>query len=166
MKLLEWWVSDPRPLKTANASAFISSFTNKVLASWFSHSVQWGGKGASLVAQMVKNLLQCKIPGFDPWVRKISRRRKWQPSLVFLPGESHGQRRLQATRQLNITKKITQNWVLRDTLDETGRHFENLLWKIENGLRNVNWFIRAKEVKPKKLYTTVRRKEKGGDFRL
>ena len=91
MKLLEWWVSDPRPLKTANASAFISSFTNKVLASWFSHSVQWGGKGASLVAQMVKNLLQCKIPGFDPWVRKISRRRKWQPSLVFLPGESHGQ---------------------------------------------------------------------------
>ena len=26
---------------------------------------------ASLVAQMVKNLLQCVIPGFDPWVGKI-----------------------------------------------------------------------------------------------
>jgi len=27
---------------------------------------------ASLVAQMVKNShLQCGIPGFDPWVRKI-----------------------------------------------------------------------------------------------
>ena len=27
-----------------------------------------------------------------PWVRKISWRRAWQPSPVFLPGESHGQR--------------------------------------------------------------------------
>ena len=27
---------------------------------------------------------------FDPLVRKIPWRRKWQPTLVFLPGESHG----------------------------------------------------------------------------
>ena len=26
--------------------------------------------------------------GFDPWVRKIPWRREWQPTLVFLPGES------------------------------------------------------------------------------
>ena len=31
---------------------------------------------------------------FDPWVRKIPWRRKWQPTPVFLPGKSHGQRRL------------------------------------------------------------------------
>ena len=31
-----------------------------------------------------------KILGFDPW-RKISWRRKWQPTAAFLPGESHGQ---------------------------------------------------------------------------
>ena len=31
---------------------------------------------------------------FDLWVRKIPRRRAWQPSSVFLPGESHGQRSL------------------------------------------------------------------------
>ena len=30
--------------------------------------------------------------GFDPWVRKIPLRREWQPTAVFLPGESHGQR--------------------------------------------------------------------------
>ena len=30
--------------------------------------------------------------GFDPFVRKIPRRRKWQHTPVFLPGESHGQR--------------------------------------------------------------------------
>ena len=32
--------------------------------------------------------LQCKRPGFDPWVRKIPWRRPWQPTPVFLPGES------------------------------------------------------------------------------
>ena len=29
---------------------------------------------------------------FDPQVRKIPWRRKWQTTPVFLPGESHGQR--------------------------------------------------------------------------
>ena len=32
--------------------------------------------------------------GFDPWVGKIPWRRAWQPTLVSLPGESHGQRNL------------------------------------------------------------------------
>ena len=31
---------------------------------------------------------QCGRPGFDPWVGKIPWRRAWQPSPVFLPGES------------------------------------------------------------------------------
>ena len=31
---------------------------------------------------------------FDPWVRKIPWRRAWQPTPIFLPGESHGQRSL------------------------------------------------------------------------
>ena len=31
---------------------------------------------------------------FNPWARKILWRRKWQPTPVFLPGESHGQRSL------------------------------------------------------------------------
>ena len=30
--------------------------------------------------------------GFAPWVGKIPWKREWQPTLVFLPGESHGQR--------------------------------------------------------------------------
>ena len=32
--------------------------------------------------------------GFNPWVRKIPWRRKWQPTPVLLPGKSHGQRSL------------------------------------------------------------------------
>ena len=43
---------------------------------------------------MVKKCLQCGRPGLDPWVRKIPWRRKWQPTPVFLLGESHGQRSL------------------------------------------------------------------------
>ena len=40
---------------------------------------------------------RCRRPkrqGFDPWVGKIPWRRAWQPTPVFLPGESHGQRSL------------------------------------------------------------------------
>jgi len=33
--------------------------------------------------------------GLDPWVRKITWRRAWQPTPVLLPGESHGQRSLE-----------------------------------------------------------------------
>ena len=34
----------------------------------------------------------CKRHRFDPWVRKIPRRRGWLPTPVLLPGKSHGQR--------------------------------------------------------------------------
>ena len=37
---------------------------------------------------------QCRKRGFDPWVRKIPWGRKWQPTLVFLPGKSHRQKSL------------------------------------------------------------------------
>ena len=45
---------------------------------------------ASLEAQMVKNLPAVQ----ETWVGKIPWRRKWQPTPVLLPGQSHGQRRL------------------------------------------------------------------------
>ena len=38
--------------------------------------------------------LQCKRPGFDPWVGKNPWRKKWQPTPVVLPGKSHGRRNL------------------------------------------------------------------------
>ena len=47
--------------------------------------------GASLVVQMMKNLPVVQGPRFDPWVGKIPWRREWPPTLVFLPGEFHGQ---------------------------------------------------------------------------
>ena len=38
------------------------------------------------------NATDIKRCGFDPWIRKVPWRRKWQPTPVFLPGKSHGQR--------------------------------------------------------------------------
>ena len=32
--------------------------------------------------------------GFNPWVRNIPWRKKWQPIPVFLPGKFHGQKSL------------------------------------------------------------------------
>ena len=39
-----------------------------------------------------KVCLQCEKHRFNPWVRKIPWRRRWQPTPVFLPGKSHGWR--------------------------------------------------------------------------
>ena len=42
----------------------------------------------------------------DSWVRTIPWRRAWQPTPVFLPGESYEQRRLAATVH-GVTKSLT-----------------------------------------------------------
>ena len=52
---------------------------------------------------------RCRRHSFDPWVRKIPWRRKWQPTSVFLPGESHVQRSLVSCspwghKELNTTE--------------------------------------------------------------
>ena len=44
---------------------------------------------------------------FHPWARKIPWRRAWQPTPVFLPGESHGQRSL-VDYSLWVEKSQTQ----------------------------------------------------------
>ena len=59
---------------------------------------------------------QCRRCAFDPWVRKIPWRRKWQLTSVFLPGKSYGQRSLAATVH-EITKSWTwpRNWTSMHT---------------------------------------------------
>ena len=56
--------------------------------------------------------LQCERPRLNPWVGKISWRRKWQATPVFLPGESHGQRSLTGysswgCKELDTTERLT-----------------------------------------------------------
>ena len=66
--------------------------------------------------------LQCRSPGFSPWVRKIPWRKEWQPTPAFLPGESHGQRSLTGYRaQTHKESDTTEQWTLssKDTLIRT-----------------------------------------------
>ena len=62
-----------------------------------------GNSWATLVAQLVKNLPAMWETGFNPWLGKIPWRRKWQPTPVFLPGESHGWRSL-------VGYRIAKSW--------------------------------------------------------
>ena len=50
-----------------------------------------GGAGGKEPTYQCK---RCKRHRFDTWVGKIPWRRAWQPTPVFLPGESYGQRNL------------------------------------------------------------------------
>ena len=52
--------------------------------------------------------------GLDSWVRKIPWKRTWQPTPVFLIGESHGQRSLvgyspQGRKELDMTEEYVLN---------------------------------------------------------
>ena len=53
-----------------------------------------GFPGGLVVKNPPANAGDTRDTGSDPWVEKIPWRKKWQPSPVFLPGKSHGQRSL------------------------------------------------------------------------
>jgi len=40
----------------------------------------------------------------DPWVGKMPWRRKWQLTLAFLPGKSHGQRSLLGVQFMGLQR--------------------------------------------------------------
>ena len=71
---------------------------------------------------MVKNLLaNAGDTSSNPWVRKISWRRKWQSTPVFSPGKSHGQRSLvgyspQDHKELDMTERLTLSSILKVVL--------------------------------------------------
>ena len=60
----------------------------------------------------------------DPWVGKIPWRRTWQPTPVFLPGESHEQRSLAGYsswgyKELDITEQFWHKQVAKETQDSS-----------------------------------------------
>ena len=67
--------------------------------------------GAYQVAQMVKNLPAMQETWFNPWVRKVPWRRRWQPTSVFLPGEFHGQRSLAGYRPWGRKESDKTEWL-------------------------------------------------------
>ena len=63
--------------------------------------------------------------GFDPWGGKISWRRKWQPTPVFLPGKSHGQRSLASYRP-GSCKRVGQDWATEHLKTEVGMRSDHM----------------------------------------
>ena len=58
---------------------------------------------------------QCGRRRFDPWVRKIPWRKKWQPTPVFLPRTFHAQRSLVGSRRTG-PNQVTKQAHTRATL--------------------------------------------------
>ena len=61
---------------------------------------------------------------FNSWVGKIPWRRAWQPTLVFLPGESHGQRSLvgyrpQGHKESDMTEPLSMHTCITITMTTT-----------------------------------------------
>ena len=59
----------------------------KIDECWYTEGLLWWLSGRESTCQWRRH-------GFNPWVRKILWRKKWQPTPAFLPGKSHGQRNL------------------------------------------------------------------------
>ena len=65
---------------------------------FFPRSYFWGFPGGASGKESACQCRRYKRGGFNAWVKKIPWRRKWQPTPVFLPGKSHGQRSLAGYR--------------------------------------------------------------------
>ena len=79
-----------------------------------------------------KSTCQCRRARLYPWVLQMPWRRKWQPTLVFLPGESHGQRSLGSYSP----------WVCRVRHDQARMHRRNG--------KNINtWALASRELEEK-----------------
>ena len=64
-----------------------------------------------LVAQMVKRLPAMQETQLQSLGWEISWGRKWQPTPVFLPGKSHGRRRLIGYSQSMGLQRVGHDWV-------------------------------------------------------
>ena len=87
-------------------------------------------EGASLVAQLVKNCLQCGRPGFDPWVGKIPWRRERIPTPVFWPEEFHG---LYSSKESDMTEQFSLHFRHVGQAPSTGERISKWLSNGDGG---------------------------------
>ena len=90
-----------------------------ILTFWLLPTLIMGFLGGASGKESACQCRRQKRLGFDPWVGNIPSRRKWQPTPVFLPGKSHGQRSLVGyspwgCKELDMTQRLSNNdkiWV-------------------------------------------------------
>ena len=94
---------------------------------------------------------QCRRCAFSPWVGKILWRKKWQPTPLFVPGKSHGQRNLEGyslwggteldtTEHANTHTYTPAYWVFGRSAGRlesilTWRELETASWKLPHDYR-------------------------------
>ena len=91
-----------RLVNTSNTSKYVLSlqthrqqrFQNSMVTEAFSYLTFDSTENTSLVAQTVTNLPAMEETWFQPLGQEYLLEKGWLPTLVFLPGESHGQRSL------------------------------------------------------------------------
>ena len=86
-----------------------------------------GGTSGKELACQCRRHKKCR---FDPWVKKIPWRKAWHPTPLFLPGESHRQRRSAAvhgvaqsrTRSKQLSTHAHKQLRTNDVVRERGAH--------------------------------------------
>ena len=89
-KLINCYSTFREQLNAINCQAFVKNPGSIPCSFLLSRGFPGGAGGKESACQCKR----CKRYRFDPWVRKIPWRRKWQATPVLFPGESHGQRSL------------------------------------------------------------------------
>ena len=84
-----------------------------------------GALGLSWKLSSKESACHCRRQGLEPWVGKIPWRRKWEPTSVFLPGKSHGQRSLAGCSSWGHKESDTAEQLTHSDPDlpQTGRYF-------------------------------------------
>ena len=89
-------------------SSYSTTFHGQLINTFGSFYLLIISQGFPGGSEAKKSSCQCRRYGFDPRVGRIPWRRKWQPTPVFLPGKSHGQRSL-AVYSLWGHKRVKNN---------------------------------------------------------
>ena len=94
-----WWQARKRKFDKSlhTVATNLDSGVRLPLKSWLYHLLAMTFRVNYIIHWWLsgkESACQCRRHRFDPWVDKIPWRRKWQATLVFLPGKSHGQRSL------------------------------------------------------------------------
>ena len=71
---------------------------------------------------------QCGRCWFNPWLRKIPWRRKWQRPPIFLPGKSHGQRSLAGCSPWGH-KRVRHNLVTKQQQQQQQLCLDGKIWE-------------------------------------
>ena len=109
--------------------------TSNIKIEGFHHSIipGWGFPGGTSGKETACQLRKCKACGFNLWFRKMPWRRAWEPTPVFLPGESpwtEEPSRLQSiagtesdtTEVTEHTRRTHATWMRRDPQAKSCKH--------------------------------------------